>query len=162
MLCGELQQVMLEFQNTGNTALRVLYVASPTPELFSFGEASLQRQGAHQVTQISLPSDTAACLCPGQTHTVHMWLRAPDTKGITNLEMLFYYENVNSNSNPRYELIWSFWECMCEQNLVYSANSMEWGLPWAIILLSETQSLISVFLIIVWARWMQSTPSTNF
>jgi len=108
MLCGELQQVTLEFQNIGNTALTSLYVASPTPELFSFGEASLQRQGAHQVTQISLPSDMAARLCPGQTHTVHMWLRAPDTKGTMNLEMLFYYENVNSNSNPRYELVCSF------------------------------------------------------
>ena len=105
MLCGELQQVTLEFQNTGNTALTSLYVASPTPELFSFGEASLQRQGAHQVTQISLPSDMAGRLSPGQTHTVHMWLRAPDTKGATNLEMLFYYENVNSNSNPRYGLM---------------------------------------------------------
>jgi len=105
MLCGELQQVMLEFQNAGNAALTSLYVASPTPELFSFGDTSLQRHGAHQVTQISLPSDMAARLCPGQTHTVHMWLRAPDTKGTTNLEMLFYYENVNSNSNPRYELM---------------------------------------------------------
>jgi hypothetical protein len=105
MLCGELQRVTLEFQNTGRTALTALYVASPTPELFSFGEASLQQQGAHQVTHISLPNDMAACLCLGQTHTVPMWLRAPDTKGITNLEMLFYYENVNSNSNPRYELM---------------------------------------------------------
>jgi hypothetical protein len=105
MLCGELQQVTLEFQNTGKTALTALYVASPTPELFSFGEASPQRQGAHQVTQISLPNDMAACLFPGQTHTIPMWLRAPDTNGITNLEMLFYYENVNSSSNPRYELM---------------------------------------------------------
>jgi hypothetical protein len=31
--------------------------------------------------------------------------------------MLFYYENVNSNSNPRYELMWNFSECMYEQNL---------------------------------------------
>jgi hypothetical protein len=60
--------------------------------------------------------------------------------------MLFYYENVNSSSNPRYELMWSYWECMCEQNLAYLTNSMEWGLPWeddrhwAIILLSEAQS----------------------
>lgn len=105
MLCGELQQVTLEFQNIGNTALTSLYVASPTPELFSFGEASLQRQGALQVTQIFLPSDMAARLFPGQTHTVHMWLRAPDTKGTTNVEMLFYYENVNRSSNPRYELV---------------------------------------------------------
>jgi hypothetical protein len=105
MLCGELQQVTLEFQNTGSTALTSLYVASSTPELFSFGKASSQQQGAHQVTQISLPKDMVARLCPGQTHTVPMWLRAPDTKGITNLEMLFYYENVNSNSDPRYDLM---------------------------------------------------------
>jgi hypothetical protein len=105
MLCGELQQVTLEFQNTGNAALTALYVASTTPDLFSFGQPSLQRPGVHQVTQISLPSHMVAHLSPGQIHTVPMWLRAPDTKGITNIEMLFYYENANSNSNPRYELM---------------------------------------------------------
>jgi hypothetical protein len=108
MLCGELQQVTLEFQNIGNTALTALYVASATPELFSFGEPSPWQPGARQVTQISLQNHLVAHLSPGQTHTVPMWLRAPDTKGTTNLEMLFYYESVNSNSNPRYELMQSF------------------------------------------------------
>jgi hypothetical protein len=105
VLSGELQQVALEFQNIGNTALTALYVASTTPELFSLGQPSPQRPGVHQVTQISLPDHMVALLSPGQTHTVPMWLRAPDTKGTANIEMLFYYENVDSNSNPRYELM---------------------------------------------------------
>jgi hypothetical protein len=120
MLCGELQHVMLEFRNTGNTALTALYVASTTPELFSLGETLPQRPGAHQVTQICFPNNMAAKLSPGQTHTVPMWLRAPDTKGITNLEMLFYYENANSNSNPRYELMFCFSTMllrMCVRNM---------------------------------------------
>lgn len=97
MLCGELQRVTLEFQNTGNAALTALYVASTTPELFSLGQPLPQQPGVHQVTHV------VAHLFPGQTHAVPMWLRAPDTKGITSIEMLFYYENANSNSNPRYE-----------------------------------------------------------
>jgi hypothetical protein len=108
MLCGELQHITLEFQNTGNTALTALYVASTTPELFSLGVTSPQRPGAHQVAQISFPNNMASQLSPGQTHTVPMWLRAPDTKGTTDLEMLFYYESANVNSNPRYELTLSF------------------------------------------------------
>lgn len=108
MLSGELQHVTLEFKNTGNTPLTALYVASTTPELFSLGGTSSQRSGSHQVTQISFPNNMASQLSPGQSHTVPMWLRAPDTKGTTNLEMLFYYENANSSSNPRYEWIFSF------------------------------------------------------
>jgi hypothetical protein len=109
MLCGEVQRVTLEFKNTGNAALTALYVASTPPELFSLGETSPQRSGAPQVTQISFPNNMAGQLSPGQTHTVPMWLRAPDTKGTTNLEMLFYYENANGSSNPRYELLFGFY-----------------------------------------------------
>lgn len=109
MLCGELQHVTLEFKNIGNTALTALYVASTTPELFSLGDTLPQRPGAHQVTQISFPNNMTAQLSPGQTHTVPMWLRAPDTKGTKNLEMLFYYENANGNSIPRYELMFGFY-----------------------------------------------------
>ncbi|XP_021914689.1 trafficking protein particle complex subunit 8 isoform X2 [Zootermopsis nevadensis] len=104
MLCGELQRVTLEFQNTGNAALTALYVASTTPELFSLGQPLPQQPGVHQVTHV------VAHLFPGQTHAVPMWLRAPDTKGITSIEMLFYYENANSNSNPRYRLVRHSWQ----------------------------------------------------
>jgi hypothetical protein len=122
MLCGEVQHVTLEFRNTGNTALTALYVASTTPELFSLGETSPQRPGARQVTQISLPDNMADKLSPGQTHTVPMWLQAPDTKGTTKLDMLFYYENENNNSNPRYELLFCFCTILlriCVRNVMY-------------------------------------------
>jgi hypothetical protein len=52
-----------------------------------------------------------------------MWLRAPDTKGTANLEMLFYYENANGNSNPRYELMFGFYTRvlgMFIRNVMYS------------------------------------------
>jgi hypothetical protein len=124
LLCGELQHVTLEFKNIGNTALTALYVASTTPELFSLGETSPQRPGARQVTQISFPKNMAAQLSPGQTHAVPMWLRAPDTKGTTNLEMLFYYENANGCSNPRYEYMFGFYTRLLRmsvvRNVIYS------------------------------------------
>ena len=97
MLCGEFQRVTIEFENTGNTALKSLYVASTCPELYSLGEPD---KCTSQVTAIALPSGS---LAPKKTHSVCMWLRAPDIKGTTNLEMLFYYENIKNNSNLRYD-----------------------------------------------------------
>lgn len=54
------------------------------------------------VTPITLPPNFNGRLEPGQSHVINLWLRAPATKGAALVDLLFYYENMNSESIPRF------------------------------------------------------------
>lgn len=100
MLCGEMQHVEVEFSNIGNAALGNLHLASSTPHLFSIGSSSseMRHRKEMEVIKIPLPNNI---LHQGETHTVPMWIRAPDRMGTTYLEMLFYYESKVEKSLPK-------------------------------------------------------------
>ncbi|XP_046999759.1 trafficking protein particle complex subunit 8 isoform X1 [Schistocerca americana] len=110
MLCGEMQNVSIRFKNIGSAPLSNLYLASSVPELISCAGYPVCDTGQGtipEVIKISLPGGQ---LAPGQKHMESMWLRAPDYRGITNLEIMFYYENNNTKCIPRYRLVRHSWE----------------------------------------------------
>ncbi|XP_067001319.1 trafficking protein particle complex subunit 8 isoform X2 [Anabrus simplex] len=105
MLCGELQQVTVEFCNVGNAALTGLRVATSTPALFVL-HGPTSNYGGCRVSTIPLKKP----LEPGHMHSVPLWLRAPDTPGSATLDMLVYYENVSTSSVPRYRVVRHSWQ----------------------------------------------------
>lgn len=110
MLCGEMQKVNMRFKNIGSAALSNLYLTSSIPELISctgYPVCDTGQGTTPEVIKISLPGGQ---LAPGQKHVESMWLRAPDYRGITNLEIMFYYENNNTKCIPRYRLVRHSWE----------------------------------------------------
>lgn len=110
MLCGEMQKVNMRFKNIGSAALSNLYLTSSIPELISctgYPVCDTGQGTSPEVIKISLPGGQ---LAPGQKHVESMWLRAPDYRGITNLEIMFYYENNNTKCIPRYRLVRHSWE----------------------------------------------------
>ncbi|XP_076325502.1 trafficking protein particle complex subunit 8 homolog l(3)76BDm isoform X2 [Tachypleus tridentatus] len=115
LLCGEVIKLTVHLKNVGQQALRQLFVASTTPELFSFGTLDHEEdspsdwQVYHQTTNQSMHSGpviaewpniervshlplTDECLQPGQDISLPFWVRGSDQPGEQKLHFLFYYE----------------------------------------------------------------------
>ncbi|KOC70233.1 Trafficking protein particle complex subunit 8 [Habropoda laboriosa] len=95
MLCGEVQKINIILKNVGNSPLSNIYLASTDAKLFSLGK-------------IPLPSNNDT-LNIGETYTIPFWIRAPHEKGIHRLDLLFYYENIDSKCTIRYRLCRHTW-----------------------------------------------------
>ncbi|XP_070575139.1 trafficking protein particle complex subunit 8-like [Ptychodera flava] len=125
MLCGEVQQITVEFTNIGKCALSKLCVSSKNPEFFTFGlitdlkEATQhvyrtvpkdEQERAYRcsvselscVTEIALPDRV---LPPGASVSLPMWLRGPETSGRHEVNLLFYYEPVEENDIMRHRVL---------------------------------------------------------
>lgn len=128
ILCGEVQQISVEFSNIGERLLNRIIVASPTPGLFALGSSDYEAydhwqiyKGEHRDRKASpvmaewqycdwkmevLMSQGGPCrLQPGESITLPMWLRGPDTPGEYNLDLLFYYETDPSHPKLRHRLL---------------------------------------------------------
>lgn len=106
MLCGEMQKFDVVLENVGQAPLKNIHVGSTNPKLFCLENNSDKSDGA--VTKIILPD--GASLQPGSKYTMAMWIRAPHVKGNHRLDLLFYWENVDSKSTPKYRLCRHTWQ----------------------------------------------------
>ncbi|KZC06243.1 PREDICTED: trafficking protein particle complex subunit 8 [Dufourea novaeangliae] len=114
ILCGEIQKVDVTLRNVGNAPLTNVYLASTDAKLFSLGEEYVNTQeyatkkSNKLITKIPLPFDTNT-LNVGESCTIPLWMRAPHEKGDHRLDLLFYYENIDSKSTIKYRLCRHTW-----------------------------------------------------
>ncbi|XP_014606212.1 PREDICTED: trafficking protein particle complex subunit 8 isoform X1 [Polistes canadensis] len=114
MLCGEIKKVEVTLKNIGNAPLTNIYLTSVNAKLFSLGnEDELNEHSSKKsnkaVTKVLLSSDKNNILNVGDVHKMPLWIQAPYKKGSHRLDLLFYYENVDSESIPRHRLCRHTW-----------------------------------------------------
>ena len=119
MLCGEMQRLEVTFENTSKAALKNIHVGSMNPKLFCL-ENNVDKPGS-SATKIVLPEAWNGILEPGMKHTVPLWIRAPHTKGNHRLDLLFYYENAEPRSLPKYRLCRHTWQLTVLDSIQISA-----------------------------------------
>lgn len=125
MLCGEMQRVEVTLKNIGNAPLKNIHVGSTNPKLFSLENqpaATNNVKASGLVTKIHLPPSTNGILNVGETYKMPLWVRAPHRKGNHRLDLLFYYENSNAKSIPRYRLSRHTWQLTVLDSLQISAT----------------------------------------
>ncbi|XP_011314468.1 trafficking protein particle complex subunit 8 [Fopius arisanus] len=114
MLCGEMQRIDVTFRNIGNAPLRNILVGSMNPELFCLENSqdgcTKVRDNEKSVTRIALPSTSEGVMGINEEFSVPLWVRAPHEKGNHRLDLLFYYENQDGKSIPRYRLCRHTWQ----------------------------------------------------
>ncbi|CAH1153382.1 unnamed protein product [Phaedon cochleariae] len=130
-LANELQKVSVDFCNTSSVPLRNILMATSVPHLLSNCEfkCDTDHSGTHDLstpaarekyvrknhlTSVPLPGNV---LEPGQTIPIHIWIRAPNVKGPTSIDLLIYYENVVKTSIPRYRLVRHSWNLMVQESI---------------------------------------------
>ncbi|KAK6642613.1 hypothetical protein RUM43_004115 [Polyplax serrata] len=117
MLCGEIQEATIKLVNEGNSHLKNLFVVTSSPQLVCFPKNFIEKEktitepviddvngceyttssdknNTFSVTKICLENDT---LLSGQEMFVSLWVRAPDRNGPNTIDLLFYYENAESD-----------------------------------------------------------------
>ncbi|KAL3290126.1 hypothetical protein HHI36_023491 [Cryptolaemus montrouzieri] len=141
-LCDEMQKVTVNFQNTGSVPLHKLYLASTMPRMVSSCEfnkieeivmdfsdiETLQVREKiarkNHITFIPLPN---GILNSGQTTSIAIWLKAPSLKGPYSIDLLIYYENVNSKSIPRYRLVRHSWNLSVQESIEINITPLQSG-----------------------------------
>ncbi|XP_030756187.1 trafficking protein particle complex subunit 8 [Sitophilus oryzae] len=129
-LAGELQRVSVTLQNTGSVPLKNVLLATSVPlsvdsELkvdpkeYTYQDAEnvqvrekLARK--NHITTLPLPNNR---LDNGHSISFHLWLRAPANKGPTSIDLLTYYENIDSASIPKYRLIRHSWNLSVQESI---------------------------------------------
>lgn len=113
LLANEIVHLNVELRNSGSMPLHNILMASTVPHLFSqvtsTGEGcseaafdwTVPSESNTYCNQITLPENLNGRLEPGQSHNMNLWIKAPSVPGRTALDLLFYYENVNTPSVPR-------------------------------------------------------------
>lgn len=140
ILCGEMQKITVNFQNTGSIPLHNIHWATTDPEIltsefnnkiYTTNLDNVETAAAkdklirkNHVTYVPLSSNS---LVPGQTVSFSLWLKAPPTKGIYSVALLIYYENMNSNSIPRYRLVRQNWDLSVIDSVKLQINTLESG-----------------------------------
>ncbi|XP_024936039.1 trafficking protein particle complex subunit 8 [Cephus cinctus] len=116
MLCGEMQRVEVTLKNIGHAPLTNLYIGTSNAKLFSLENQLVNTDNVQTgksrrlITKIRLPPSTGGILNVEETHKMPLWIRAPHEKGTHRLDLLFYYENPEANSIPKYRLSRQTWQ----------------------------------------------------
>lgn len=126
MLSGEVQRVDVTLTNVGNAPLANVYLASTDPKLFTLRKEDSEpreettKKSNKLITKIPLSSKTGV-LNVGETHKMPLWIRAPYEKGAHRLDLLFYYENVDSRSLIKHRLCRHTWHLTVFDSIQISA-----------------------------------------
>ncbi|KAG5334145.1 TPPC8 protein, partial [Acromyrmex charruanus] len=119
MLCGEVQRVEVTLKNVGNAPLMNIHIASTDAKLFTLGnteidkfasEDSIAKKSSKLVTKVTLPVSKNGMLNMGETHKMPLWVQAPHIKGTYRLDLLFYYESVESKATLKHRLCRHSWQ----------------------------------------------------
>ena len=118
MLCGEVQQVGVQFENIGDLPLKHLKVASTHPDFFTFSDDANKIDNSNTYQTLTNTSDTdseefpvktkpikyvidipinGGSLNPGDSITRPMWIRGPEKAGQHVVKYLFYYESADKS-----------------------------------------------------------------
>lgn len=107
MLSGELIDVTVHMQNFGKLPVSRILLASTVSNLFSLGHTE------GEVGSVPLKEPIA----PGQSVHVPMKIRAPDIKGTSDIDFLFYYESLKEVTKSQYRLIRHSWPLMVYESV---------------------------------------------
>lgn len=127
MLCGEMQRLVVTLKNIGNAPLTNIYVSSTNPKLFCLENQLNQIADtkiikiSSPVTKINLPLSNNGLLNIGETFKMPLWIRAPADKGSHRLDLLFYYENPEPKSTPRYRVCRHTWQLEVHNSISITA-----------------------------------------
>ncbi|KAL1493024.1 hypothetical protein ABEB36_011167 [Hypothenemus hampei] len=136
-LTGELQRVSIDLHNNGSVSLKNVMIATSVPHLLSNCELNTNQKNyftsdidpsvnkdqwsrKNHITSIPLPEGQ---LDKGQSVSFHIWLRAPDVKGHSSIDLLTYYENIDSKSVPRYRLIRHSWNLSVQESIALNISA---------------------------------------
>lgn len=68
------------------------------------------KKSSKSISKVILPSSKNNMLNVGETHKMPLWLQAPHEKGTHRLDLLFYYESVDSKIIPKHRLCRHTWQ----------------------------------------------------
>lgn len=137
MLCGEVQRVEVTLRNVGNAPLTNIHIASTDAKLFTLGNAeidklgsedSIARKSSRSVTKVILPVSKNGILNVGETHKMPLWVQAPHVKGTHRLDLLFYYESVESKAALKHRLCRHTWQLTVLDSIQITAVAARSGL----------------------------------
>ncbi|XP_020281979.1 trafficking protein particle complex subunit 8 isoform X2 [Pseudomyrmex gracilis] len=136
MLCGEIQKVEVTLRNIGNAPLTNVHIASTDAKLFTLEnskvvkpEDSTMRKSSRSVTKVMLPVSKNGVLNVGETHRMSLWVQAPRDKGTHRLDLLFYYENVESKTSAlKHRLCRHTWQLTVLDSIQITAIATRSGL----------------------------------
>ncbi|XP_014485657.1 PREDICTED: trafficking protein particle complex subunit 8 [Dinoponera quadriceps] len=135
MLCGEIQKVKVTLRNVGNAPLTNIYIACTDAKLFTLensevdkSEDSTVRRNSRSVTKIALPGSKNGVLSVGETHETPLWVQAPHEKGTHRLDLLFYYESVETKAALKHRLCRHTWQLTVLDSIQISAVASRSGL----------------------------------
>lgn len=141
-LTNQVQRVSIDFRNTGTVPLKNVYMATSVPHLISFSEfhknSDLQQYEAvyeadipavrdklarkNHITSVPLPNGV---LESEHSTTIYLWLKAPDAKGPAVIDLLIYYENIDSKSIPKYRLVRHSWNLTVHDSINVEVTTQE-------------------------------------
>ncbi|CAG9855344.1 unnamed protein product [Phyllotreta striolata] len=137
-LVNELQKVLVTFQNTGSVPLQNVYMATSVPHLFCNCEFKQETNETVNMNDLSMPNVrdkvlrknhltsvplNGKVLEPGQTVPIHIWVKAPNSKGPASIDLLIYYENVVKTAIPRYRLVRHNWNLMVQESIIVDVST---------------------------------------
>ncbi|XP_034943856.1 trafficking protein particle complex subunit 8 [Chelonus insularis] len=116
MLCGEMKRLEVTLKNIGNAPLMNILIGSTDARLFCLENQTcgLNKEEKEKlnspVSRICLPISSKGCLDIGETFKMPLWIRAPHEKGNHRLDLMFYYENPEPKSIPKYRVSRHSWK----------------------------------------------------
>lgn len=130
VLCNEIQKVTVDLKNVSTVPLRNVYLATSYPDLISACEIEGEKYFDYvQIESISTNKKQARknhiipVVMPEEqldsckSCTFNLWLKAPGSKGPGIIDLLIYYENVDSNSVPHYRLVRQLWKLNVQESV---------------------------------------------
>nr|CAI5821090.1 unnamed protein product [Callosobruchus analis] len=135
-LSDEVQKVTVDFQNTSSVPLDNIYMATSVPHLLcncelkerpisyeSINTPALKEKivRKNHLMRVPLPDDV---LKPGQLCTFNVWIKAPpNSKTVTDIDLLIYYGNCNRRAVPKYRLIRHSWNLSLLESLAVDVST---------------------------------------
>lgn len=80
------------------------------------------------VTKVKLPASKNGVLNVGETHKMPLWVQAPHVKGTHRLDLLFYYESVESKTASKHRLCRHTWQLTVLDSIQITAITARSGL----------------------------------
>ncbi|GAB1868073.1 Protein TRS85-like protein [Camponotus japonicus] len=135
MLCGEVQKVEVTLKNIGNAPLTNVYIASTDAKLVTLEDSEINRnedstikKSSRSVTKVALPASMNGALNVGEIYKMPLWVQAPYEKGTHRLDLLFYYESVESKTTLKHRLCRHTWQLTVLDSIQITAIAARSGL----------------------------------
>lgn len=88
----------------------------------------ITKKNNRSVTKVILPVSKNGVLNVGETHKMPLWVQAPHVKGTHRLDLLFYYESVESKAALKHRLCRHTWQLTVLDSIQITAVAARSGL----------------------------------